>query len=421
MVSPSSTAASLSKLVFESQGLTSPSNKVRRSQLTSWLLMSQEETYQQMKDVEHVLSRPDTYVGSCKQHKDVMPVIDLDFVPEARAPVPRKKKPTLETTAATGQLVTDSLDSKPDTNAPALDALPPTQLTVAGALQALMTTVKVEAKEGELKSESKAPSKKRKRGQPGAQCARIVEKEITYVPALLKIFDEILVNAADRRVNGMDTLKVDIDEETGQIKVWNNGKSLDVEFHKKAKMYVPQLVFGEMRTSTNYDDTEERTTGGRNGYGAKLTNVFSDEFVVETLDSGREVKYRQRWKNNMSVCKEPKMQKVTKGSDYTCITFRPSYKKYFGYEDDKLSRDMIALMHRRVYDIAGACNKKTDDKPLKVYLNGKRIPIKNFADYVRCYLTVDEDEDCTIVHEIVNNRWVFGVLCPKGWVIVRTT
>ena len=65
-------------------------------------------------------------------------------------------------------------------------------------------------------------------------------------------------------------------------------------------MYVPELIFGHLLTSSNYNDNEKKVTGGRNGYGAKLANIFSQEFIVETCDGSRELQYKQVFKNNMS-------------------------------------------------------------------------------------------------------------------------
>jgi DNA gyrase/topoisomerase IV subunit B len=46
-------------------------------------------------------------------------------------------------------------------------------------------------------------------------------------------------------------------------------------------------------TSSNYDDKEEKITGGRNGYGAKLCNIFSTMFTVETADRASKKAYKQ--------------------------------------------------------------------------------------------------------------------------------
>jgi DNA topoisomerase-2 len=132
---------------------------------------------------------------------------------------------------------------------------------------------------------------------------------LSYVPALYKIFDEILVNAADnlQRDSKMNTISVEIDKKQGRIKVWNNGKGLPIQIHKEHKVFVPELVFGHLLTSDNYDDTEKKVTGGRNGFGAKLTNIFSTRFTVETANRGK--RYKQKWTSNMSRKEKPEIKK----------------------------------------------------------------------------------------------------------------
>ena len=115
---------------------------------------------------------------------------------------------------------------------------------------------------------------------------KMVNKETTYVPGFYKIFDEILVNAADNKQRDpkMDTIKVEIKPEEGFISVMNNGKGIPVVMHKEHNMYVPTMIFGHLLTGSNFNDDEDKVTGGRNGFGAKLCNVFSNKFVVETAD-----------------------------------------------------------------------------------------------------------------------------------------
>jgi len=198
-------------------------------------------------------------------------------------------------------------------------------------------------------------------------------KDISYVPALYKVFDEMLVNAADnlQRDPKMKVIKVDIDKSKGRIRVWNDGKGIPIQLHKKYKVFVPELVFGHLLTSDNYDDSERKVTGGRNGYGAKLTNVFSKKFVIETAGGGK--KYKQEWTNNMSKKGKPNVTKGSAGSSYTSVEFWPDLAK-FGMKE--LEADTLALMMRRVYDIAG-----TSGDRCSVYLNGRKLPVKNFVDY----------------------------------------
>ncbi len=205
-------------------------------------------------------------------------------------------------------------------------------------------------------------------------------------------------------------LKVTIDEKSGQISVWNNGKGIPVQKHETAGVYVPQFIFGAMRAGENFDDSEARTVGGRNGLGAKLTNIFSSEFTVETQDKKHGLNYKQTWTNNMDKVGEPTITK-SKDDDYTCISFTPDWKRFSmycsavlfllylyersdslfclcGVEMRGLDHDMICLLKRRVYDLAGTSNRKGQmaGAPLKVYLNNKRIQIDSFKDYVACFI-----------------------------------
>ena len=116
----------------------------------------------------------------------------------------------------------------------------------------------------------------------------IIKKEITYVPGFLKTFDELLVNSRDASITDKtcNTIKVEYNLEEGYISVYNNGQDcIPVEEHPEHKTMVPSMIFGELLTSSNYDDSKKRTTGGRNGYGAKLANIFSTKFEVEIGDS----------------------------------------------------------------------------------------------------------------------------------------
>lgn len=48
-----------------------------------------------------------------------------------------------------------------------------------------------------------------------------------------------------------------------------------------------------------------QVTGGRNGYGAKLANIFSTKFTVETCDGRRKRRYKQTFSKNMTKKGEP--------------------------------------------------------------------------------------------------------------------
>ncbi|OAY39989.1 DNA topoisomerase 2 [Manihot esculenta] len=239
---------------------------------------------------------------------------------------------------------------------------------------------------------------------------KMVHRQVTYVPGLYKIFDEILVNAADnkQRDSTMDSLKVVIDVENNLISVYNNGDGVPVEIHKEEGVYVPELIFGHLLTSSNYDDTVKKTTGGRNGYGAKLTNIFSTEFVIETADGKRQKKYKQVFSNNMGNKSEPCIKKCKEGENWTKVSFKPDLAKF---NMATLEDDVVALMKKRVVDMAG-CLGNT----VKVELNGKRVPIKSFQDYVKLYLDSDSESKETpkSFYLKVSERWEICVSVTEG-------
>merc|ERR1719199_1058798 len=123
----------------------------------------------------------------------------------------------------------------------------------------------------------------------------------------------------------MDAVKVDIDAKAGSISVWNNGKGLPVVIHKEQQIYVPEMVFGHLLTSDNYNDTDCKTVGGRNGYGAKLANIFSLEFILETADGAK--KYKNAWTQNMTK-KGQEVITTTKEKSFTRVTFKPDLKRF---------------------------------------------------------------------------------------------
>ncbi|XP_075149508.1 DNA topoisomerase 2 [Haematobia irritans] len=236
---------------------------------------------------------------------------------------------------------------------------------------------------------------------------RMVQKEISFVPGLYKIYDEILVNAADnkQRDKSMSAIKIDIDAEKNTISVWNNGQGIPVTMHKEEKMYVPTMIFGHLLTSSNYNDDEKKVTGGRNGYGAKLCNIFSTMFTVETASKQYKRSFKQTWASNMTKTTEPKIKDFA-GTDYTKITFSPDLAKF---KMDRLDEDIVSLLSRRAFDVAAST------KGIAVYLNGKKLAVKNFKDYIDLYVKGEDDsagQPVKIVYEQCGERWEIAC-CPS--------
>lgn len=173
------------------------------------------------------------------------------------------------------------------------------------------------------------------------------------------------------------------------------------------------MIFGHLLTSSNYDDDQQKVTGGRNGYGAKLCNVFSREFTVETVDSKQKKKYKQTWTDNMSKMGKAKITDF-KGDDYTKITWRADYSK-FGMEG--IDEDFEALIKRRTHDMAGTL------RGVKVYLNGDRVKVTSFAKYMEMYTkaisreqgkTEDGEDRKDVIITDKHDRWDIGFAVSDG-------
>lgn len=209
---------------------------------------------------------------------------------------------------------------------------------------------------------------------------RCFQKEIEVVDGLYKIVDEVLTNASDHHYNGAcgnlraPCTEVRVTMDAGEISVWNNGDGIPVEVHAVAGVYVPEMIFGTMGTSSHYDEAE-RKTGGKNGLGAKLANIYSDHFEVETVCEGR--RYLQRFEDQIRVRHPPEVT-ACKKREFTRVTFRPRFRM-FGV--DGFSEDFVQLVRKRCLDLSACYNSA-----LAVYFNGERIPVVNLLQYMElCY------------------------------------
>jgi DNA topoisomerase-2 len=208
----------------------------------------------------------------------------------------------------------------------------------------------------------------------------IERRAIAYVPALLTIFNEILCNAADRAQAGARTIKVTI-ERAGTLSVYNDGPSIPLDAHPTHKILIPELLFGHLNTSTNYDDAVKRTTGGRNGFGAKALNIFARHFLLEVRHKGK--LYTQVFEDNMSKIGAPRITQAPAkksgdlANDFVRVTARVDLAR-FGMRE--LDDDIVALMSRRVIDVS-ACNPA-----VSVYLDGRLVPVRSLEAYARCCL-----------------------------------
>ena len=216
---------------------------------------------------------------------------------------------------------------------------------------------------------------------------KLEKRNIVYIPGLYKIFDEILVNARDHSVRDKkcQNMYITINQELGEISVWNDGDGIPIEVHKEHKMHIPELIFGNLLTSSNYHE-KQKIVGGKNGYGAKLANIYSTDFWIETVCAKNKKFYKQHFHQNMYKVDPAEIKTVKSNtSSYTKITFKPDLARF---SCEKLSDDMVALMKKRAYDLAACTGTR-----IKVFLNDNLIEVKNFEDYIKMFYDNDDDNN----------------------------
>ena len=242
-----------------------------------------------------------------------------------------------------------------------------------------------------------------------ALLGKIVFKPLSFNPGFYKLFDEIIVNARDALVRsttepGRTPVKhIDISIQTTpafKITVENDGDGIPIEIHAEYKVHAPELIFGQLLTSGNYAKGEEKIVGGKNGYGAKLTNIFSTCFTVETRSVKHGKKYSQTWTNNMSVCGKPVVRADAVQKGFVRITYTPDLARFPNMDTD----DMMKVLHTRIVELAALAGKD-----VKVTLNKEAIATNTFEKYVKLFVK----DEAAIAYERCSERWEVAAVLAR--------
>ena len=218
-----------------------------------------------------------------------------------------------------------------------------------------------------------------------------------FNPGFYKLIDELLVNAHDHVIrlsqrksdNLVKKIEVSV-KDNAVFTIRNDGESIDVEKHPEYGVFIPQLIFGELLTSTNYDKDEKKLVGGKNGYGVKLVNIFAKKFQITIVDAKRELKYVQVFEDNMSKIHAPKISK-SKVKSFVEVEWTPDFAR-FGWKDAQIPADVLSLVQRRVYDLA-----MTVGTTVRVSWCDTVIKFRNLAEYARAHIVGDANKTAPIL------------------------
>jgi DNA topoisomerase II len=249
---------------------------------------------------------------------------------------------------------------------------------------------------------------------------KMAHKVVRYNPGFYKLFDEIIVNARDALVRAqgdasrMPVKRIDVSAglvgEEFVISIKNDGDGIPIQKHESENIWIPELIFGHLLTSSNYNKNEEKIVGGKNGYGAKLANCFSTRFTISVRDPRSSQKYEQTWRNNMSLCEKPSVVKDKASKGFVEIAYVPDLKRFTGVASKKnpldLNTDMKQILHTRVIELAALAGKD-----VKVTWNGTEVKTDTFEKFVRLFLR--EDSEKLLAYEKPNDRWEVAAVLTR--------
>jgi DNA topoisomerase-2 len=235
---------------------------------------------------------------------------------------------------------------------------------------------------------------------------KMVHREVAFNPGFYKLFDEIIVNARDALVRSAEAgrtpikqISVTIKSDPLTISVENDGDGIPVEMHPTEKVWAPELIFGHLLTSGNYTKGEEKIVGGKNGYGAKLTNIFSTSFTVETRSPKHGQRYAQTWSKNMSVAGKATVKPDT-AKGFVKITYQPDLSRFPGLN----LTDMLSVLNTRVVELGALAGKD-----VKISYNGKATGTNTFEKFVKLFVK----DDTAIAYERSGERWEVAAVLAK--------
>ena len=244
---------------------------------------------------------------------------------------------------------------------------------------------------------------------------KMVHRRVRFNPGLYKIYDEVLVNARDAFIRSSEPGKTPVKQisitcedspEGFRVMVENDGDGIPVELHPTEKVYAPELIFGHLLTSGNYNKEEEKIVGGKNGYGSKLANIFSKRFAVSVKDPVRGLSYSQVWRDNMSVCEKPSVKKGGASKGSVTVAFVPDLARFHGASTDgeTVSEDMRAVLHTRALELAALVGKDC-----KVVYNGTPCAANTFEKFVRLFLPAST----SVAYERCGPRWEIAAVLSR--------
>ena len=219
---------------------------------------------------------------------------------------------------------------------------------------------------------------------------KIVLKDIPQIPALLKLFDEIISNSLDEAIRTKfkyaTKIKVKFVAETGEVWIEDNGRGLPIEYDESLKKWTPEIIYTHLRAGSNFDDANKEMLVGQFGVGGSLVPIFSKKFIIETANGQK--MYNQTYENHLAIKRKPTINECK--SNYTIVRYFPNYA-YFNVSEDVME-NLSSLYEKRVRDLAFAYPEVT------FWYNNQKISVPKLKQFVESIHNIYE------CNEVENGR-----------------
>lgn len=243
---------------------------------------------------------------------------------------------------------------------------------------------------------------------------KLVRGPVKFIPALHKLFDEVVSNASDNFARGGGTKLIKVKIGSTSVSVFNDGNS--IPFDDLDGLPTPTVVFGKLLSGSSFNDDAARTTAGVNGLGVKLCNVWSTKFKISIIHKGQ--KFVQTWKNNMSKVSKPKITPCA-AADSVSVEFTPDFARFGTVQ---FTEPDIALMSKRAADLTFCFG-------LDVRVNNRRL-FKNRLSYLKALgdkPVIDDSKSWTVAvfpnrseeSDLIQLSFANGVCTTDGGTHVR--
>jgi len=187
-----------------------------------------------------------------------------------------------------------------------------------------------------------------------------IRKLINLPEGVKRIYYEIIGNASDNSTRSkkynMDPRIIEVDMDSTTVTVSNYGVGIPVVIHSTEKKYVPEVVFSDFFSSSNYDQTNARFSIGQNGVGSKIVAVFSKKMTVHVLDHINKKQFTQTYRNALQDIDPAVVSSFSGKESKVTVSYELDFP-FFGME--KYDDDTIDLFARIAMDYSLACGIPT--------------------------------------------------------------